>query len=135
MAFGYNMALRNARLGLVRDAIDAGAGPGTITLYSSTRPATGGAVTSQTVLAVGTFASPCGSVASGQMALDTITYTNGMAAGFATWARIEDGSGAFVADCSVGVAATASDVVLADNYINVDIPITHVSAVLAAGNP
>jgi len=135
MALGYAMDLRNARLDLVRDRIDADTDPGTIKIYSGTRPATGAAITSQVLLVTGTFDKPSAPDAvDGVLEFEDITYTNGITDGMATWARIEDGDGAFVADGSVGIAGSGADVIINSVGILEDGPVLHVSATITAGN-
>ena len=136
MTMGYDETLRNARLNLVRDAIDDDTDPGTITIYSGTRPDTGAAVTTQVALSVGTFSDPSAPDADdGELVFDTITYTDALADGTATWARIADGADNFVADADVGGPGSGADVVLNSTGLVEDGPVTHVSAKITAGNP
>lgn len=135
MAFGYKVPLRNARLNLVRDDIDADIAAGVITILSGTRPATGAAITAQVALTIGTFSLPCApDAASGELTFSAITYGDALADGTATWARIEDGAGAFVADASVGIPDSGADVILNSVGIVTGGPVTHVSAKITAGN-
>jgi hypothetical protein len=135
MALGYAVDLRNDRLDLVRDRIDADTNPGTIKIYSGTRPATGAAITDQVLLTTGTFAKPSGAASvAGVFAFEAITYVNGITDGTATWARIADGAGAFVADGSVGIVGSGADVILNSVGILEDGIVLHVSATLTAGN-
>lgn len=105
MSFGLAVAIRNTRLNAIRNAIDAGAGPGTAKIYAGTRPATGGAVGGATLLATLTFSDPSSPDASGGVATYSVINpdTAADASGNAAWMRIEDSTGAFVADASVSV--------------------------------
>ena len=96
--------LRNARLNAIRDAIDVGAGPGTVTIYSGAQPANADAALSgNTVLAILNFAEPAApNAAGGVLTFSTIAPDAGADnAGTATWARIRDAAGATVFDCDV----------------------------------
>ena len=89
MALGFATTLRTSRATVVRDAIDAGSGPGKIRIYNGTRPATGGTVT--TLLAELTCSDPCGTVTNGVLTLSTITADSSADnSGTATWFRIVD---------------------------------------------
>jgi hypothetical protein len=103
MSLGMNVTLRNARLDKIRDAIDAGSGPGTVDIYTAPRPATGAAPTGATLLATLTFSDPSAPNASaGQASYNTINPdASADATGTATWARIKDSTGAHVFDCAV----------------------------------
>jgi len=137
MALGYATTLRNSRLDLVRDAIDADSptNAGTVKIYSGTRPATAAAITDQVLLSTGTFSDPSAANASaGVLTFSTITYTNAVADGTATWARIEDGAGTFVADADVGVTGSGADITLNSVGLVTSGPVTHVSATITSGN-
>jgi hypothetical protein len=108
----------------VINAIDAGAGAGTITVYDGTRPATGASITTQTALVVGTLSDPCGTVTNGVLTFSSITWADVDEDGTATWARVRDSDGNFVLDMSAG---DIGDVGTADLVFN--------SASLVAGSP
>jgi len=135
MAIGYATALRTTRITAVLTAIDAGSGAGTCKLYSGTRPATGSAVTTQTLLATLTFTDPAGTVSNGVLSFSAITAdTSADADGTATWARIADSDANFVADLSVGATGSGADIIL--NNVNIvaggEVSIT--SASITEGN-
>lgn len=119
MAIGLSETVRNNRLTQIVNALDGGAGAGTVKFYDGSRPSTGGTVTN--LLATLTLSDPCGTVATGILTGSAITGANATGNGTATWARLADSTGTFVADVSVGTAAT--DIVLAG------------SAVMAIGQP
>lgn len=136
MALGLATALRNARLDLIRDAIDAGAGPGTLKIYTGTRPATGGALSGNTLLGTLTFADPCApNAADGVLTFSAITQDAAAdASGTATWARVADSAGAFVLDLSVGATGSGADIELNTTNIVTGGPISITSATLTEGN-
>ena len=103
MAIGYVTTLRSTRMTALVTDIDSGAGAGTLTIYSGTRPATGG--TETTVLAVLTLSDPCGTVTNGVLTFSAITDdASANATGTATWARLKDSDGNAAADLSVGTS-------------------------------
>jgi hypothetical protein len=118
MAMTFATALRTARALAIIDAIDAGATPGTMEIYTAPRPATGAAITTQTKLGTLVFSQPCGTVAAGVITLDTITGDEAADASNTdpgVWARVKDGDGNFVIDWDVDVAD--ADVII--NTINI----------------
>lgn len=131
MALGYATALRNAQLNNVRDAIDAGAGPGVLTIYSGTRPANGGTVTTE--VATLTMGDPSGpNASSGSCTYNAITSDSSATGGTATWFRITDSTGAFVMDGDVGTSG--SDLNLNNTTIAAGSTVAISSFVLSAGN-
>ena len=98
---------RNAMANAIRDAIDGGAGPGTIKIYSGTQPADADdALGAQVLLATLTFADPCApGAASGVLTFSAIVEdTQADATNTATWARIQSSAGTNVFDCDVNTA-------------------------------
>lgn len=97
-----------AAMDAVVDLIDAGAGAGTIKIYTGTQPADGDAALSgNTLLATLTFSDPAfGATSSAGVATaSAITSdTSADADGTATWARIQDSNGVNVFDCDVGTS-------------------------------
>ena len=136
MALGYRVELRNARLNLVRDYIDAAATAGVIKIYSGTRPASsGGALSGNTLLASGTFSDPSApNAAAGVLTFSAITYGNAVATNTATWARIEDGDGLFVSDADVGAVGSGADIIVNSVDFVSGGPVTHVTATITSGN-
>jgi hypothetical protein len=132
MALGLATALRNSRLNLIRDAIDAGAGAGFLRIYDGTRPATGGAAT--TLLAELTFSDPSAPAASGGVATYSAINadTSANATGTATWFRCVDSTGAFVTDGSVGTSG--QDLNLNTVSITTGVQVSVTSMVLTEGN-
>ena len=98
--------VKNSALDTVKAAIDAGAGAGTIKVYTGTQPTTAAdAIVAQVLLGTLTFSDPCGASASGTLTMSATTQDSAAdATGTATWARIADSTGATV--CDVDVTAT-----------------------------
>ena len=96
-------AVKNSALDTVKAAIDAGAGAGTIKIYTGTQPTSpADAISTQTLLGTLTFSDPCGTSASGVLTMSAITQDSSAdATGTATWARIADSTGTTVFDCDV----------------------------------
>lgn len=103
MIIRMSEALRNARAQAIVDAINSGAGHGTLLAYTSPMPAAGGdAVTTQTLLGTLTFAEPAGSVANGTLTFNLLADDADVDAdGDWAWARILDGDGNWVIDGDV----------------------------------
>lgn len=129
-----SVAVRNAILTTIRDAIDAGSGPGIIDVYSGTKPAgPDSAVTSQTKLGTLTFSDPCGSIANGELTFGAITQDSSAdATGTATWARISTSAGTAVIDLDVGVIGGTASVQMNTTAIVATGPISITSGVIRA---
>lgn len=112
MAIGLSTTIRNARLTAIVDAIDGGSGAGTLKIYSGVRPATGGALSGNTLLATLTFTDPCGSVSGGVLTFDTITAdASADDDGTATWARLADSAGTFCLDLGCGESGSGKEII------------------------
>lgn len=116
MSAGFSTSLRNAQLQAIIDAIDAGSGVGKLKIYDGSRPAAGGGITSQVLLATPVFSDPCASApSSGALTFNSITSdTDAAADGDASWARITDSDDTFVMDVSVGATGSGADIELTD---------------------
>jgi hypothetical protein len=134
MALAITTALRNAHLNNIRDAIDAGAGPGVVRIYAGTRPASGGAAT--TLLGTCTFSATSAADASGGvLTFNAITEDSSAdATGTATWARAEDSTGTWVMDMDVGTSGSGASLILNTTSIVEGGPIRIDSGTLTAGN-
>lgn len=99
----FAVAVKNSTLTQIRDAIDAGSGPGTCKIYTGTQPvdvATG--LSGNTLLGTLTFADPCGVVSAGALTMSPIIQDSSAdAGGVATWARIADSAGVAVMDIDI----------------------------------
>lgn len=131
MTLGLNTTTRNNRLNQIKTAIDAGGAAGFLRVYDGTRPATGGTATN--LLAQLTLSYPSAPSASGgALTFSAITSATAGATGTATWGRIVDSTGAFVADCSVGTSG--ADYILNTTSITSGVQVSCTSAVLTEGN-
>lgn len=103
----YTTTVRSNRMTQVLNAIDAGAGAGTVKVYSGTVPANvGTAITDQTLLATLTLSDPGGSVSNGVLTFSAITEdSSGDANGTPTFARLADSNGNNVAQVTAGVGS------------------------------
>lgn len=134
MTLGIVQTVRNNQLTQISDASDAGATGATIKIFDGTRPATGGAITSQVLLAVLTMSATAFLAATGgTMTANAITGdTSADNTGTASWFRIEDSNVAFVTDGDVGTAG--SDLNLNSVAITAGVQVDITSMVLTAGN-
>lgn len=122
MALGLNVSIRNNRLKQIRDAIDAGLGPGILRIYNGTRPSTL------------TFSDPSAPDPSGGvLTFNSISPDNSAnATGTATWARVLDSEGNFVFDCDVGTSG--ADINLNSTTIQAGARVEVTSASITEGN-
>lgn len=129
MTIGMSATLRNARL----DAITTAAGANAkLRLYSGSRPATGGTVT--TLLAELTCGATFAAAASGGvLTLNAITADSSADnTGTATWARLVKSDNTFVMDMDVGTSG--SDLNLNSTSISAGAAVSITSATLTEGN-
>ena len=137
MTIGLATDIRTARMEVIAEAIDAASEAGYINLYSGTRPATGGAVNGNTLLATVTLTLPCASaVTNGVLTLNHagIAETAALDDGTVAWARVYDGDGNFVMDCSVSETGQGGDITVNTTRFVTDGPITVTSGTLTDGN-
>ena len=100
----FATSVKNSMLTPIRDAIDAGAGAGTIKIYSSPMPTLpSDAITTQTLLGTLTFSDPSGATPTGGVfTASAITQDSSAdATGTAAWARIADSAGVTVVDVDI----------------------------------
>ncbi len=132
MALGIIAAGRNNMLDELQALIDADAGAGRLLILDGTRPATGGAKTTQ--LADLDLTDPVAPAATGGVqTFSAIIDDTSTVAGTATWFRIEDNSGDAVFDGDVGTAG--SDLNLNSTAISAGGTVSVTSFVITAGNP
>ena len=136
MTIGLKVEHRNARLQVIADAIDANVAAGYMEFYTATRPATGAAITAQTLLGTVTFSVACAAtITGGLLTFDTITQDAAADAdGAAAWARVLDGAGTFVADLSVGESGSGADIIINTVNIVTGGPISVTSGTITEGN-
>lgn len=130
---GLATAVRNSRMDAINTALNAGAGAALMRIYDGSRPATGGTAT--TLLAELTCSDPAAAAAaSGVLTFSAITAdASANATGTATWGRLVDSTGAFVADFSSGTSGT--DLILNTASITAGVQVSCSSATLTDGNP
>lgn len=124
MAVNYNTTVKDARMTVVRDAIDAGASAGVLELCSAGYA---------DVLAIVTLDDPCGAVSTGILTFSGVPLaTVGAADGNAALARFKDSDGTVIADgLTVGTAGT--NVVLNTTGIETGKPVIITSATITHG--
>ncbi|MCG8553199.1 MAG: hypothetical protein MI799_22560 [Desulfobacterales bacterium] len=133
---GLNVSIRNDALKLIRDAIDAGTGPGKLKFYAGPRPETGGSAT--TLLGTVTCSDPCApDPAAGVLTFSAFAEDPGApASGVCSWARFTDGNDNFVTDCSVGKKFTENGNTTADSAVITNLPSTaKIDVGMAASRP
>ena len=106
MAVRLAVALANDLANAIDDDVNAGAGAGTIKIYTGSQPATGDTAASGTLLATFTLSDPAfGAASGGTITLAgtplTVAASN---TGTAGWFRIQDSSSNNVLDGSVGTS-------------------------------
>lgn len=132
MALGITTAQRNSMVQVIQAAIDASS-TGTLKLYTTPQPATGGAVGGATLLATFSLPNPSAPSASGGvLTFNAISPVTAGSSGTAVWGRFQDGSAAFVADCTVGTSGT--DIVLSTNVLTSGLQVSITAATITAGN-
>lgn len=105
--------VKNARLAVIANALDAADSPGRLQLYTAPRPAIGEALTTQTLLVSLLLPQPCtASLANGTLTLAPIPPALCQHSGTAAWARFTDGNGNGVADVDVGLTGSGAEVEL-----------------------
>lgn len=104
-----------AQQNALRDAIDAGAGPGKLRIYDGTKPATADtAISTQNLLATVVLPKPSAPDATdGVLTIDPISPIVVTDTGTASWARLSDADGNVIGDFDV--AAAGSPAILLDN--------------------
>jgi hypothetical protein len=126
-------SLRNSRLNLIRDAIDASSGAGTIKVYNGTQPANADAgLSGNTLLATLTFTDPSAPNASGGvLTFSTVTEDSSAdASGTASWARIADSAGNTVFDCDVGASGSGATLIINNVAVTLGGPVRMTSFTL-----
>lgn len=105
MATRLTGSAQNAAANAIVDLIDAGAGAGTLKIYTGSQPADADDAETGTLLATFTLPDPAfGNAANGVATANAISDATGAAAGTAGYFRVEDSTGANVMDGSVGTS-------------------------------
>ncbi|WHP06751.1 hypothetical protein QLH32_04575 [Acinetobacter corruptisaponis] len=98
----FSNAVINDRLLALTRALDANSNPGKLLIYGGTAPVAGQS-TSETLLCELTFPKPsAGNYSNKTLAINNPNPALALASGTVTWARLVDGSNAWVADCNAG---------------------------------
>lgn len=123
MTTRISTASRNAAANGIAALVDAGAGAGTVKIYTGSQPATGDTAESGTLLATFTLSDPAfGAASSGAVTANGLPKsTTGAAAGTAGWFRIEDSTGANVVDGSVTATGGGGELQLNTTTISVGV--------------
>lgn len=132
MTMGYLTALINNQLDEIAALVDAGAGAGLIRIYDGVQPATGGTAT--TLLAELTMTDPAfAAAAAAVLTANAISDdTSANAAGTATWFRVVDSVGTFVADGTAGTGGT--DLVLNTDVFSIGLNVSISAFTITGGN-
>ncbi len=134
MIFTLSDAAANAVLTTLNDLLNAGSGPGTIKLYTGTKPAgPATAITTQTLLGTLTLSDPAGTVSARSLTFGTVTADSSAdASGTATWARIADSNGVAVVDIDVTLTGGGGFGQMNTTLIAISGPITAPSVIITA---
>lgn len=117
MALAFSTTLRTARAQAIVTAAGANA---KMKFYDGTRPASGAATTTQTLLATLVAGTTIGTAASGALDFDEASFTQTNSShvnGTPTWVRITTSADVFVADLSIPADMTFSGTIA--NGVNV----------------
>lgn len=103
-------AIKNARLTQIKNAIDNDTNAGEVRFYTGTMPeTTGGAITTQTLVATCTLSKPSGTISNGVYSFDVINDDLAADAdGTISFGRVVDGAGNFVFDGDAGLSNSAA---------------------------
>lgn len=106
-------AIKNARLAILANALDAADSGGVLRLYTAPRPGIGEALTTQTLLVEVHLPKPCtATLENGTLILASIPAALCQHSGTATWGRLCDGNGNGIADVDVGLTGSGAEVEL-----------------------
>lgn len=130
MAMALNTALRNTRATAI--VTDAGS-DALLRFYTATRPATGGSITGQTLLATVTFSGTLGTASGGVITLNDPAAVSPVANGTTTWARLLRSDGTtFVADFDVGTSG--SDINIGSTTLSTAVQLDISGGTITEGN-
>lgn len=115
----FAAAIKSNVLTPIQAALDAGATPGMLKIYTGTIPTTPDtAIGTQVLLGELTLSKPCGTISAGALTFAAITQdSSANATGTATWARLFDGDGVAVMD--IDVSATGGSGALQMNTTSI----------------
>lgn len=111
MSIDLSPTVTEDRARAISRALDADTAAGVLKIFAGTQPAAGGAET--TLLVTLTFPKPSADIYSaGSLTLHEPADNNAVADGLATWARLEDGAGTWIADCTCGATGSGQPVII-----------------------
>lgn len=112
MAIALSVATRNARLQCIINQLDAASTAGKLLFYTGPRPASGAAITTQTLLGTCELSKPSGSVAAGVLTFNPISDDVAADAdGEIAWVRALNGDLAWVLDMDAGIANSGATMI------------------------
>lgn len=124
MAVNYNTTVKNSRMTVVRDAIDAGPSFGYLEICTAAYAS---------VLATVTFAKPSGTVSTGVLSFSGLPIsTTAGATGTAAIARIKDSTGTVIAD-GLTVGTSGTDITVSTTSFNSGIGVNLTAAAITHG--
>jgi hypothetical protein len=140
MTIGISAGLRDDRLQILLDAIDAASdeyGSAHLLIYSGDRPDTGEVPDEyENILLLDyTLPFPCGSITDGVLTFSAIDTVDGLDYGIAIWARITDADDIFVMDLSVTSNLGSGDVKMDSTEVFEGTPVNCTLATITEGNP
>jgi hypothetical protein len=102
-------ALKSARLQAIATYLDSGSGAGKLRVYDGTQPLSGAALSGNNLLAELVFPKPSfDRLALGVMYLKNPNSVMATLSGTATWVRLLNGDGDFVADLNAGMLGSGA---------------------------
>lgn len=108
-----SLAVRNARLASISQALDAAVNPGLLRIYTGLRPVLGEALGDRLLLVEVRLPKPCtASLANGVLTFAPIARTLCRHSGAAAWARLLDGAEHIVMDLDVGLPDSGAELEL-----------------------
>lgn len=124
MAVNYNTNVKNSRLTVVRDAIDAGPAAGTLEICTTGYT---------TVLTTVTLADPSGTVSAGVLSFSGLPLSATAGAnGTAALARLKDSTGTVICD-GLTVGTSGADVIVSTTSFTSGLSVSLTSATITHG--
>jgi hypothetical protein len=135
MELNLSTAIRNARLQVIVDALDSGAGAGKILFYTGPKPAAGAAITTETLLGTCLLSDPAGTIADGVLTFAPITDDiSADADGDIVWARGVNSDNVWVLDMDAGNEASSAVLIFNTVVARIGGVIQILSGALTEGN-
>lgn len=112
MSITLNNAVVEDRTRAISRALDANTLPGKLKIYAGTQPGAGGTPSGDLLVSM-TFPKPSAdNYSTGTLTLHEPTSELALMDGLATWARLEDGAGTWVADCTCGATGSGHPIII-----------------------